>query len=822
MGDYTFTVTATDTNGQTGTAPMEIKVRAYAPDLILSVGSVAFSLAGGSTALPGIQAVQVQATDVTKLLKYSVTVPSAPAWLNVAAPGTSTPGSFTVSLASAALALGASATPYQAQIVITCVSPSPCAGSTQTVTVLLTVNAASPQLSILNPLLSFTTTPNSPQSTTQTVGLENTGGGSIGFVSIGCSASWCTVGSAPSSLGGGVEADLSITANPAGLPPGFYYADLTLVSSVGTNTVPVSFFIAANSTLALDQGGISLNMTAGGQVAVPDTSFLVNVSSTTAVPFNAALLPGAPWLQLATTSGSASGTAPGTVSYSIDETAVSALAPGTYYGTIRVTAPSTVDSPQDYQVVLNVATTGKTKPDPTPAGLLFITSATGTPPPQIDHVFASSSAPTVYQASVATASGNQWLSVSPTIGQTSVSAPGQGLVSVSPGGLTPGVYHGTVSYSLTASAVRTVNVTLIVEAAGLTPSDKAGTLSGKAQAVCTPTQIVPTQTGLVSNFAAPASWPTPLEVTLADDCGNALGNGQIVTTFSNGDPPLILNLANAAAGVYSGTWTPRRTGAQVTVAAKASVPGFAAVVAQVGGAVVPNVAPVLTPNGTLHIFTPQVGAPLAPGTIVQIYGSQLANQVLAGSTIPLATSLAGTSVLIGGEQSPLFFVSPGQINAQVPFDLTPGQPYQVIVSNNGALSTPNSIEVGVVTPGVAALASGLANAQHVSDGSLVTDASPAKPGEYIVLYLAGMGATTVPVANGAASPSSPLAQTQVTPTITLNSESIVPLFSGLTPGLAGLYQIDFQVPADAPNGDLSLIVSQPGFTGGSVILPVHK
>src|ERR1019366_3239166 len=133
----------------------------------------------------------------------------------------------------------------------------------------------------LSGLLSFTTTPTNPQATTQPLGLQNTGGGSIGFASITCSASWCHVASGPSSLGGGVEGDLHITADPTGLQAGFYYADLTIVSSIGTNTVPVSFFIAANSTLALDPGGIELNMTAGGQVAVPDTSFLVSVSGTT-------------------------------------------------------------------------------------------------------------------------------------------------------------------------------------------------------------------------------------------------------------------------------------------------------------------------------------------------------------------------------------------------------------------------------------------------------------------------------------------------------------------------------------------------------------
>jgi uncharacterized protein (TIGR03437 family) len=79
------------------------------------------------------------------------------------------------------------------------------------------------------------------------------------------------------------------------------------------------------------------------------------------------------------------------------------------------------------------------------------------------------------------------------------------------------------------------------------------------------------------------------------------------------------------------------------------------------------------------------------------------------------------------------------------------------------------------------------------------------------------------VASGAVSPTSPLAYTSDAPTVTLNSETVTNiLFSGLTPTLAGLYQIDLQVPADAPNGDLTLVVNQPGFKGTAVILPVHN
>ncbi len=822
-GSWTFTVVATDQNSQTGSASFQINVRPFSAELMISAGSVAFSLAVGAVALPGTQTVQVQSTDVTKILSWSTAITPAATWLSVSRGGT-TPGSFSFALTSAALSLAASATPYQATVVVSCLAPSPCAGDSQTVAVSLLVSVVPPEFTVLAPLLSFTTSSTNPTATTQGLAVQNTGGESIGFASVTCPPTWCVVGSVPSSLGAGVAGTISITANPTGLNPGYYYTDLTIVTSVGTTSVPITFFIATNSSLALNPSGIDLIMPAGGVAAVPYTSFLVSVSGTSAVAWTATLLSGAQWLNLATTSGSSTATAPGAVSYSIDQTTAAALGPGAYYGTIRVASSNGVNSPQDFQVVLNVtAAAQKQQPNPTPAGLIFVTTVNGAPPAQIDEVFASSAEAVSYQASASTVDGFAWLSVIPVTGTTSASAPAQTSISVSPDGLATGVYLGSVSYSLSAAAVRTVNVTLVVvDATAPTVSQRGAGSSAAAQAVCIATQIVPTQTGLVNNFSASASTPTPVEIGLVDDCGNPVTTGQIVTTFSNADSPLVLNLENSSSGLYSGTWTPLTSGSQVIVTATATAPGFVAATARISGAVMPNVAPALAPNGTLHVFTPEVGAPLAPGTIVQIYGSSLATQTMAATAAPLPTNLGGTSVIVGGLPVPLFFVSPAQVNAQLPFELAPGQPYQVIVSNNGALSTPESIQSIAATPGVASLPSGYADAQHASDGSAVTQASPAKPGEYIVIYLAGMGPTTIPVPSGAEAPSNPLARTVAAPTITLNSEPVSFLFSGLTPGLAGLYQIDLQVPADAQDGDLSLVVNQPGFQGSPVILPVHR
>jgi uncharacterized protein (TIGR03437 family) len=336
---------------------------------------------------------------------------------------------------------------------------------------------------------------------------------------------------------------------------------------------------------------------------------------------------------------------------------------------------------------------------------------------------------------------------------------------------------------------------------------------------CTPSRLVPAQTGLVQSFFAPAGWPTPLAVLLFDDCGSVVNNGQIVATFSNGDPPLALPLANPSQGLYSGTWSPASPSSQVTINVTASAPNFAAATSPISGAVAPNAVPLLTPHGTLHSFDPLVGAALAPGTIVEIFGQNLASATATSNTVPLLNTMSGSSVIIGGMQAPLYYVSPGQIDAQIPFELQSGQQYQIIVTANGALTTPQPIQLSAATPGLAAGPDGTLIAQHASDGSLVSQTSPARGGEYLVAYLAGLGGTTVPVASGTASPSSPLALPSNTLALTINGAQSPIYFAGLTPGLVGLYQMNFQVPTGLPAGNITIVVSQNGQPSNQTIIP---
>jgi uncharacterized protein (TIGR03437 family) len=335
---------------------------------------------------------------------------------------------------------------------------------------------------------------------------------------------------------------------------------------------------------------------------------------------------------------------------------------------------------------------------------------------------------------------------------------------------------------------------------------------------------VPAPTSPFSSFAAAISWPTPIAVNLLDNCGAAVTNGLVTTTFSNGDPPLALSLTNSSTGLYSGTWTPGGSSSQVTITATATAIGFPAATALISGQAKPNAAPAISPNAFLPIFNPYaIGPSFAPGDVMQIYGTNFSVQT-GQPSIPLPPTVVGTSVLIGGILSPLFYVGPTQIDAQIPFELTAGNQYQVIVSANGAVSTPVSIQMNWVSPSILPYPESTEQlvAQRL-DGSLVSDAAPAKPGELLVLYVAGMGLTdSSAVTDGAASPGSPLANALVQPALTMDGEPVHILFAGLTPTLVGLYQVDFEVPQDAQNGYHAFVLTQSGTAANQTLLAVHQ
>ncbi len=823
-GTYPFSIKVTDADGSTSVLATSILIKTANADLILSTTSVGFSLTTPATVLPGGTNVTIRSSVVQQILNYSITVTPSVPWLTVTSIGTTTPGSIGVQLNSAALSLPPSDTPYTTSVVVACVAPSLCKGNSQPVAVSLSVTAPDPKLSATTSLLSFSATTTDPSAPSRDFAVSNIGGGTLNISSIAPSDAWIKVSGAPASLKAGITANVTVGIDTTGLTPNYYQGKVTVTSSAGTASVPVTLNFVAPGTMDLAPGGTQFSMPAGSAPGNPSGSFLVLPHGKVSIGFTSSVTSstGGAWLKVGSSSGAATVTNPGSVGYSVDSTVAGILDPGTYYATIQVSSPDVVDSPQTFTAVLNVTpATVLVRPDPQPAGFDYTTPVSSTTAKQTVTVYASSKTGIPYQASASTNDGASWLAVSPNSGTTSASSPAVTTVTISPAGLPVGTYRGGVSYAFSAAAVRTVNVTLIVRA-GAAPSfqisDTAAT-EPRAVSGCTSSALIPTQTGLVNNFAQPTAWPTALSIKVSDNCGTAVPGGQVVATFSNGDPPLPLKPINDASGIYTGTWTPRSTSSQVTILARATVSGYPAATTQIQGQVTPNAAPVLTPDGSLHAFAPIVGGSVGPGSIIQIYGDNLAAQPTQSSTLPLPTNLGGTSVIIGGIPSPVYYVSPGQVNAQLPFELVAGRRYEIVISANGALSTPNGIQVTDTTPGVAAFANGLIIAQHLS-GALVTEDAPAAPGEFIIFYLAGLGTLDSPVPSGNATPFDHLVHPVVPPSIAFNGKSAPVAFAGMTPGLVGLYQINFQIPADAPNGDLSMVISQLGNNSNRTIVPV--
>lgn len=199
------------------------------------------------------------------------------------------------------------------------------------------------------------------------------------------------------------------------------------------------------------------------------------------------------------------------------------------------------------------------------------------------------------------------------------------------------------------------------------------------------------------------------------------------------------------------------------------------------------------------------GPVAAPGSLISIFGTNLAMSVGGANALPLPTSINQTSVFINNIPAPLTYVSSGQINAQVPYEVPTETGASVIVQVKGATSPTVTLTIAPVAPGIFTQngsGSGLGAILH-ANYSLITEASPAQPGETVLVFATGLGATTPPVQTGAGGNGQP---TATTPTITIGGAPATVLFAGAAPGFAGLDQLNVTVPS-LSSGDQKIIIS---------------
>ena len=736
---------------------------------------------------------------------------------------------------------------------------------TLTKNIIINAGPPNPTLSVFPPILEVQT-PRGQKASAKLL-LQNPGGGGPQnfFVSVADAQNNPFVTVVPAS---GVLTDSSpvvvqVNIDTTSLPVGPFEVMLRVkFGDPSIQSVPVSVFITpADPAIGLDFQGVKFDARKGEGLTVTQDVSILDLGD---LPYTwTAEIVSGDFLSLASgpTSGSSAKGAPGKITLAVkqDFLSSSATVPGTYYASVRIRSPQAVNSPKLFTAVLNVLDPSQVDatPLPNPAGLVFTTPRGVDPAKQTVRLFASSKSPRTFQVSAQTytgpdktgnAPGISWLSTSVSSGTATTNTPGVVDVLVRTAGLAPGVYTGGVTFSLSSTAVRVVNVSLVVTP-GSTPAKTAIRL---ADASCAPTKLVPTFVGgLVNNFSQQVAGPVPITVKVTDDCGNLVPDptnpasvpADVSITFSAGDPSakrmLLTDPKNAN---YTITWVPDASAAETEVAVQAQLGDLsglaqssdarrlaaAAAVSLIAGTakdigqVLAGTGPVLLPNATLNNLNPQPGGPLAPGTLVQIFGANLSTSdtPVTAQSVPLPPTLNGTQVLIGGIPAPLYYVSKTQINAMVPFELTAGTQYDVIVTVNGSLSTPSPISLIPATPGLASDSDGNIIAQH-TDGTLVTAASPALPGEVIILYLAGMGLTSPPVASGIASPFNPLALVVSTPVVTIDDKAAPDImFAGLSPGSVGLYQINLRIPADGTAGAHQLLVTQNGVRSNAATLPI--
>jgi uncharacterized protein (TIGR03437 family) len=218
--------------------------------------------------------------------------------------------------------------------------------------------------------------------------------------------------------------------------------------------------------------------------------------------------------------------------------------------------------------------------------------------------------------------------------------------------------------------------------------------------------------------------------------------------------------------------------------------------------------------------------PLARCSLASIFGTNLVNATAFAASVPLPTILGGAQVIVGGVPAPLVYVSPGQINFQVPCEMPLNGSVTMTVNNSGAASTAQSVTLAPYAPGVFTYARTSASTDpiivHV-DNLLVTPGNPAKAGEILVVWATGVGNLSQLPATGAASPSSPPATAVNLPTVTVGGAAVSVQFAGLTPGSVGLVQINIQLPSTLPAGSsLPLLVIFPGAPSPPVNLWVQS
>jgi uncharacterized protein (TIGR03437 family) len=444
-----------------------------------------------------------------------------------------------------------------------------------------------------------------------------------------------------------------------------------------------------------------------------------------------------------------------------------------------------------------------------PSALSFVAYTGGAAPdPQTINV--SNSTGGSWYATVFSSTGGNWLELSPASGA------GSGTVSAFVSGVLPdpGTYTAIVQVGMgTSPSFVTITLTVnppaawTVAASGLSFTTSIG-------ASPAPKQVT------ISTNGDPQNW----SATVQTDSG---GNWLSVTPLS-GTTPVVATISVDASSLAPGNYT-----GSITLASGNAGSKTIQIQLAVGSPLVGN-------GGIVNAASYSGDGSITPGSIVSLFGDNLATSALSATDLPptystqdangsgsryspagspLPLNLGGTQVLVNGVQAPLFYVSRYQINLQVPYEIS-GATASVVVVSGGLRSLPMNLpmspeSIGIFTASSNGTGQGsILNPDYTPNGA----ANPASGGSVVSIYCTGLGAVTPTLASGQPGGfDQNLNMTVVQPTVTIGGAQAQVLFSGVAPGFVGLYQVNVVVPAGTPAGSAVPLQIQAGGKSSKVV-----
>ena len=227
--------------------------------------------------------------------------------------------------------------------------------------------------------------------------------------------------------------------------------------------------------------------------------------------------------------------------------------------------------------------------------------------------------------------------------------------------------------------------------------------------------------------------------------------------------------------------------------------------------------PTISPGGVINAAAADAGTPVAPGSYISIFGAGLSdttNQATA-AILPLAIDYVNVSFDVPSAHisvpGRLTYVSPNQVNVQVPWELQGQTTAQVKVTIDYSPGNVVLVPLSDYAPAFFETGAGVVAALD-SGYRVIGSGNPARRGQVVQLYANGLGPVTNQPASGDPAPSSPLSWTTTKPVVTIGGQQADLSFWGLAPGFAGLYQINATVPAGLAPGNQPITVAIGGRT----------